>query len=491
MSSTDRPNVLLITVDQWPARLLGCEGHPVVLTPTIDRLAANGVRFSRCYSGCPVCVPARRTLLTGLGAGSHGTKTNAQKPLPDVVTLPQAFRNAGYQAYAVGKMHLMNQRDRAGFDDVLVDEEGRAGEGIGQDDYELWLGDQGYPGQRFAGGMNNNTYCWRPWHLPEHLHVTNWAAWQMARAIRRRDPARPGFWYLSFSHPHPPLAPLRAYLDMYRDKTPPEPVVGDWARDDDRTPVRVRERIYQKVSPRPHEIPDILRAYYAQCTHIDHQIRLVIGTLREAGLVHNTLVMFLADHGDMLGNHNQWAKDQMNEDSNRVPAVLCGRPALERIGHHRVDDRLAQVADVMPTLLDLAGLAIPDHVEGMSLAGEARRDHVFGEWGYGPYATRMVRDERYKLIWFARGNEVLLFDLEADPDELHDLAGAHEYADVRERLLGQLVGDLDAEDTEAWVKDGRLVGLPAGEAPERGPSFGLEGQRGAHWPMPTGEAPWQ
>lgn len=485
MDTQNKPNVLFITVDQWPGSLMGCAGHPVVMTPTLDQLAANGVRFSNAYSECPVCVPARRTLLTSLSPASHGCRNNGQNPLPPVTTLAQAFRDAGYQAYAVGKMHLMNQRDRAGFDDVWVDEEGRAGEGIMQDDYDLFLGDNGFAGQRFAGGMNNNQYCWRPWHLPEHVHVTNWAASMMCRMIKRRDPTRPGFWYLSFSHPHPPLAPLQAYLDMYRDKTPPEPYIGDWARLDDKTPLRVAERIYQKTAPLPHEIPDVLRAYYAHCTHIDHQIRTVIGTLREEGLINRTVVLFTADHGDMLGNHQYWAKDMMNEDSACVPLILSGGPVHARTGNHQVDPRLVALADVMPTLLDAAGVPVPDHCEGQSLLGASVREHVFCEWGYEAKANVMVRDARHKLIYFPRANQRLLFDLQQDPCELRNLAGRRELAEVQQQLEQTLIGCLAPMQREAWVAAGRLNGLPAGAPPRPGPSFALEGQRGAHWPPPV------
>ena len=120
----------------------------------------------------------------------------------------------GYQAYAVGKLHVYPQRDRIGFDDVLLGEEGRLQYGA-IDDYELFLGDRGYAGQQFAHGMCNNDYLNRPWHLPEDCHVTNWSTQQMVRMIKRRDPTRPGFWYLSYCHPHPPLAPLQCYMDMY------------------------------------------------------------------------------------------------------------------------------------------------------------------------------------------------------------------------------------------------------------------------------------
>src|SRR5688500_12805117 len=113
------PNVLLITGDHWPASFLGAAGHPVVQTPTLDQLARNGVRFTRAYSECPVCIPARRTLMTGTSPRAHGDRVfGEQLPMPDVPTLAQTFRDAGYQAYAVGKQHVYPQRRRIGFDDV-------------------------------------------------------------------------------------------------------------------------------------------------------------------------------------------------------------------------------------------------------------------------------------------------------------------------------------------------------------------------------------
>jgi len=271
---------------------------------------------------------------------------------------------------------------------------------------------------------------------------------------------------------------------MYRDKTPPAPHIGDWARMDAKTPVRVAQRILQKNAPREQDLPDVRRAYYALCTHIDHQIRTVIGTLAGEGMLENTLLLFAADHGEMLGNHHMWAKDQMNEDSTRVPMILCGAPIRARTGEERVDTRLAGLADVMPTLLDAAGLPIPDHCEGRSLLGEGTREHLFCEWGHDARANVMVRDARYKLIYFPRANQRLLFDLEQDPHEMRNLAELPERVPTRERLERILIGFLAPGQRAAWLTDGKLTGLPAGETPRRGLSFGLEGQRGSHWPPP-------
>src|SRR5262245_35004284 len=121
-----KPNVLFIMVDQWPGRLLGCAGHPVIETPTIDRLAALGTRYARAYSECPICIPARRTVMTGMTPRKHGDRTyRAQLPMPaGVPTLPAVFRGAGYQATAVGKLHVHPMRDRIGFDEAWLAEDG-------------------------------------------------------------------------------------------------------------------------------------------------------------------------------------------------------------------------------------------------------------------------------------------------------------------------------------------------------------------------------
>ncbi len=212
-----RPNVLLVTTDHWPAALLGCAGHPAIQTPTLDALAGAGIRYTNAYSECPVCIPARRTLMTGTSPRTHGDRVFSERmPMPDLPTLAGTFRAAGYQANAVGKLHVYPQRDRIGFDDVVLDEEGRTQYGV-TDDYELFLGDEGFAGRQFGHGMSNNRYVSRPWHLPEHTHATNWATSAMVRTIKRRDPTRPAFWYLAYRHPHPPLVPLTAYLDLYRE----------------------------------------------------------------------------------------------------------------------------------------------------------------------------------------------------------------------------------------------------------------------------------
>ena len=476
----ERPNVLLVSTDHWPADLLGAAGHPAVLTPTLDELARSGVRFRNAYAECPVCIPARRTLMTGVSPRTHGDRDFGETmPMPELPTMAQAFRDGGYQAFAVGKLHVYPQRNRIGFDDVILDEEGRTQYGV-VDDYEAFLGDRGHLGAQFDHGMSNNDYVVRTWHLPEELHATNWAAQQMVRTIKRRDPGRPAFWFLSFRHPHPPIVPLETYLEMYRDIEPRWPSGGHWSRED--LPYLLQAVQARSAHMGDQQIRSALQAFYALCTHIDHQLRVVIGTLREEGLLANTVICFTSDHGDMLGNHGMWAKRLFYEGSANIPMILVGAEGDRRVGHHRVDDRLVGWQDVMATLLDLAGIEVPGSVEGLSMVGDRKREWMFGEVGEGDHATRMIRKGRHKLIYYPAGNRRQLFDTQADPSETSDLAARSDCGPILAELTELLIGELHGGD-EAWAANGRLVGRPA-RTFRPGPNRGLSSQRGHHWPPP-------
>lgn len=483
-----QPNVLLVMVDQWPGSLLGAAGHPVIQTPTLDQLARNGVRFSNAYSECPICIPARRTLMTGSTTRSHGDRIfGTVNPMPKLPTIAQTFRNGGYQAYGVGKLHVYPPRDRIGFDDVWLAEEGRPHLGA-VDDHDLYLSDNGYAGQQFAHGMNNNNYMYRPWHLPEHCHVTNWTTSQMCRVIKRRDPTRPSFWTLSYTHPHPPLVPLQCYMEMYRALAMEPALEAVWAQDFDKLPraLQMARNFYPKFSPAIRD--EIRRAFYALCTHIDHQLRVVLGTLREETLLDETIILFASDHGDMLGDFGLFAKRNYYQGSAHIPMILRGLPGDERIGVDRVDDRLVGLQDVMPTLLTLAGLDVPDSCDGIDMTGHDKRQHLYGDCLETAGASRMLHDGRHKLIWYPAGNHQQLFDLEADPQELNDRSEDPAYAAILEELRASLVAHCYGSDLDqGWVKDGRLVGFDPGPFANR-PDRSFSGQRGMHLPEPPREA---
>ena len=206
----------------------------------------------------------------------------------------------------------------------------------------------------------------------------------------------PAFWFISYRHPHPPIVPLQTYLELYRDIPIDEPYCGSWSTSSENLSFSLKANTARGAKFTPHQIIAVRRAFYALCTHIDHQLRVIIGTLREEGVLDNTIICFTSDHGDMLGNHSMWAKRLFYEYSANIPMILLGVAGDERVGYNRVDDRIVGWADVMPTLLDLAGIDIPETVEGISMVGEQRRDWFYGEVGEDDHATRMIRDGRYK-----------------------------------------------------------------------------------------------
>ena len=329
--------------------------------------------------------------------------------------------------------------------------------------------------------MSNNDYVARPWHLKEEHHATNWITRQMCRFIQRRDPTRPSLWYCSYTHPHPPLVPPQWYLEFYRDTEIPPPYHGTWETSKDTMPRWMNNRLIQTDHMTEKQIEFARRAFYALCTHIDHQIRVVLGTIREAGLLDNTIIMFLADHGDMLGNHGLFAKRMFYEDSACVPMLLVGTKGDQRLEPNSTDNRLVGLQDCMPTLLDLCNLDIPESVDGRSMITGNLRKHLYGEYGEGLETTRMIHNGRFKLIYYAAGNRLQLFDLETDPLELTDLSESPEHQGIRATLTDTLLSEFYGADTEL-VANGKLRGLPnpSTEWPDRNLSL----QRGTHWPVP-------
>lgn len=478
-----RPNVLLVMADQWSGARMGCAGHPTVQTPTLDQMARNGVTYTRAYSECPICIPARRTLMTGTTTRTHGDRVfRKSEPMPNIPTLASCFRDADYQAFCVGKLHVYPERNRIGFDDVLLSEEGRPHLTI--DDYSLYLSDQGHTGMAFAHGLPNNNYAHRPWHLPEHCHVTNWATQAMCRTIKRRDPTRPAFWTLSYEAPHPPLAPLASYMEHYRQFDMEAPLEAAWASKKADLPHALQALLSYYPPLTGTALHEMKRAYYALCTHLDHQLRVVLGTLREEKELDNTIILFCSDHGEMLGDFGLFAKRTFYEGSARVPMILIGLPDDRRILPGSTDSRLAGLQDVMPTLLDLAGIDVPESCDGLPMHGEVRRDLLYGDVLENNSASRMIHDGRHKLIWYPAGNVIQLFDLENDPQELNDLAGTTESSPVQEHLEAELAAACYGKDIEAgWVCNQKLVGYDPGPyRPKVDRSFSA--QRGIHYPQP-------
>lgn len=272
-------------------------------------------------------------------------------------------------------------------------------------------------------------------------------------------------------------------MDFYRQFEPPPALWAEWCADQTALPytLKMGRNFWPMLSP--SVLREVRRSFYALCTHIDHQIRVVLGTLREEGLLDNTIILFTADHGDMLGDFGLYAKRVHYEGSSRVPLIVAGIADDVRLPAGTTDDRLVGLVDVMPTLLGLAGATVPDSAEGESILAH-RRSVLYGDCLENHGATRMLLDSRHKLIWYPAGNRLQLFDLLEDPFELRNVVDEPAYASSREALTASLCSHLWGIDVEqGWVRENQLVGYDPGLYLAK-PDRTWSGQRGLHYPSP-------
>jgi arylsulfatase len=468
------PNIVLFCVDQWRGDCLGIDGHAVVSTPYLDRLALDGVRFSRAYSAVPSCIAARASLMTGLTPRAHG-RVGYRDGVPwnYGVTLAGEFTRHGYQTQAIGKMHVYPERSQLGFQNVILHDgylhfgrDRRRGPAA-TDDYLPWLWRElGRPADYFEHGLNCNSVVARPWDKPEHLHPTGWVVHQGIDFLRRRDPRKPFFLLLSFHRPHPPYDPPAWAFEMYLDQPMPPPPVGDWTAIF--APFADPFRPDAAVGPAGERTLRRARAgYYGHMSHIDQQINRFIEVLQEHRLHESTWFCFVSDHGELMGDHHLFRKSLPYEGSARIPLILAG-PRDAGLRRGAALDPLVELRDVMPTLLDCAGLPAAEGVEGRSFLPFARgetppwREFLHGEHTVGQPggAVHWIVEGDEKYIWFSQTGREQLFDLRRDPGERHDLAptpaAAGRLENLRRRLAAELAG------REEGFSDGRrlIAGRP-------------------------------
>ncbi len=463
-----RPDILLLMTDQHRGDCLSCAGHPVVQTPHLDWLAAAGVRFSNAFSECPVCVPARRSLMTGRFPANHGVVMNhiPEVPLPGP-TLPELLSHNGYQTHLCGKLHLTPLRKLHGFmstdwaDDAKPVIKTSRGRPI-VNDYQRFLVSEGMhlPGFSGAHGLSSNTPIARPWHADERLHFSNWVTDRAIEFLDRRDPTVPFFLKVSYLHPHPPCTPPSLYYERYLDVPLPPRPVGDWARVFEQ-PTRGNHRDPTRIYLEPPMQRQLEAAYYGSINHIDDQINRILMALPRP---QETLIVFVSDHGEMLGDHQWFRKHCPWQGAVNIPFII--RPPDSWGGRTgEVCEAPVQLSDVMPTCLAAAGIAIPQHLDGRDLVpllnGEPlRRDFVHGECADVRTLNSGVQyltDGRRKYVWFPGRDEEQFFDLKQDPEELCNLAltaSRDELAEWRARLISVLNGR-----PEGFVRDGKLAVL--------------------------------
>lgn len=455
-----RPHIILLMTDQQRFDAVGwC--NPAVLTPQLDALARDGVRFTHAYTSAPNSTPARAGLLTGLSPWGHGMLGYGVVAEHYPCEMPQLLRDAGYLTLGIGKMHWSPQNALHGFHATLLDESGREEAPYFRSDYRKWLACKASGVDPDATGIGWNDHAASAYALPEELHPTVWTGDRAVEAIEGYRGDAPLFLVVSFARPHSPYDPPQRLLDLYDGREVPGPAVGDWCAEAGRVtdPAKYPEAAYGDFGE--EYVRRSKRHYYASVTFIDEQVGRIVAALRERGMYDDALILFTSDHGDMMGDHHHWRKTYAYEGSAHIPFLVKYPAAVRDVPRAgSTDGRLVELRDVLPTMLDAAAAGIPAEVEGMSLL----RRTPWREWIDMEHATCysddnywcVLTDGRWKYIRFLRTGRERLFDLEADPAELHDLAAdPHAVAEL-ERWRGRMVDHL-AVRGEEWVRDGQLL----------------------------------
>ena len=434
------PNILILMADQLGAAALPAYGHPLVKTPNIDALANRGAVFDNFYSSFPLCAPARLALMTGKLCSNIQAWDNAAQIPSDIPTFAHYLRVMGYRTCLSGKMHFIGPDQLHGFEERITTD-------ICPSDF-------------------NWTAHWDdPWRTMDWFHdmknvsnagIAERALQQdydeeVAHNARRwifdwaRDPdQRPFLLVSSFTHPHDPYVTPKKFWDMYKheDITMPRvPFIPPDKRD------AHSRRLWEQYDRGEFGVGDehvrnARHAYYGSVSYLDERFGDVMEALARAKLVDDTIVVVLADHGDMLGERGLWYKMSFYDWSSRVPLIMSG-PGIPKT---RIKSN-AGLVDILPTLVDIASNGayadFPDQPDGKSLMPLLKHDagdriavsELMSEGVAAPYV--MLRKGKYKLT-FVEHDPPQLFDMEADRDELHDLASDPKHADILKDMLNEV-----------------------------------------------------
>jgi arylsulfatase A-like enzyme len=461
---SDKPNIVLIISDHLRADALGCDrGDPTVHTPNLDYLASAGTRFCHAYTAVPSCIPARAVIMTGMDQWHTGIlgmgRGQGHMPNDYPYLLADQLRQGGYQTHLTGKGHFHPMRAPMGFESTELDEGGNPGtdyrnwfeavtpDGLGPDDH----------------GVGWNSWHARPWHTHEYLHRTTWTATRAIEFLKGRDQHRPFFLNISFHSPHSPYVPPQAFWDMFDESEIPPPPVGDWASVHDDAIEKLKEDAWRgRMTPR--QTARARRGYRGEVSFLDSQVGRILLWLRryQRPAFSNTWFIITADHGDMQGDHNLWRKTYAYEGSCRVPLIIVP-PAGHKVDRP-VADEVAELRDIMPTILEIAGLENPPTIMGRSLLPATSapvddwRQYIHGEHCHCYHKAQemqFVTDGREKFIWLPRLGVEQFFDLREDPDECRDLVDSPDHQDRVELWRGRLISELAAREC-GWCADGTL-----------------------------------
>ena len=458
-----RPNVLWLCTDQQRYDTIAALGNGHIATPNLDRLVRGGTAFTRAYCQSPICTPSRASFMSGLYASTVHVNYNGNDRFPeDVPVVSRLFADAGYRCGLAGKLHLasaehqVEKRADDGYSFWRYSHSPHWGVTDGND-YARWVADQG---EDLAALLNDSR------GFPSRVHHSTWCT-EMALEFLAGQGAEPWFLTVNYFYPHPPFNPPREYRGRYDPDAMPAPLFREADLEQQAT---LGEVSFQRGARHPSALdigtrkgmpPGYLGGrqdagaakahYYALITHLDEQIGRLLGHLAQSGQLDDTIVLFMSDHGEMLGDHGLLYKGcRFYDGLVRIP-LIWSWPG--RIRRDQRSPALAELTDIAPTLLDLAGLPIPGHLQGRSLAhilggnpDPARlRRFVRSEYfnaqqdprtGADQMAT-MYRDERYKLVVYHGRGLGELYDLQEDPGEFHNLWSSSAHAALRHDLMAR------------------------------------------------------
>ena len=457
----NQPNILLTQADQMTPLLMGAYGHPVVQTPNLDRLVAEGVRFDAAYTPFPLCSPARACMVTGKYPSRIGAYDNASLLPADQPTMAHYLTNAGYDCVFAGKMHFVGPDQLHGF-------RRRFSTNIYPADFS-WTNMATKHGKPV-----NQAYC----YVEDNVHVGKWnsslsydeeaqfrsldylhARGLAAQAARENgNTPQPFFLFTSFHHPHEVFWPPQNLWDLYADAEIEVPGLPD-NLDETYSALDRWLNVYHGLScvdnlQDPASMRVVRRAYYALVTYIDRKVGELLASLDENGFADNTIVIFSSDHGDMLCERGMVQKRTFYEWSARVPMIIKF-PGGWQAGTVRSEP--VNLIDLAPTFWDIAGIPEDERlpVDGRSLIGLLDGSDT-DDWvtfsenasdGMVEAPCFMIRWQHYKYVYI-HGHAGQLFDLNADPGEWDNLIGDPAYADLEAELRARLFERFDPGETE-------------------------------------------
>ncbi len=442
-------NVLLICSDEHARSALGCYGHPLVRTPTLDKLAGQGTRFTRAYTPSPICIPARACLATGTQVHENRCWSSAEPYHGQVESWMHRLRDGDHAVVSIGKLHFRSGDDDNGFSEEIVPMY-LANDGRGWPQGLLRDPLTGFPE---AAEMAREVGPGDTSYTDYDRQITDEACRWLSR-YPRKIRNKPWVLFVSFVSPHFPLQAPDQFYNLY-DKRALPPLVGRDQADREPHPVLAQmARFWNYDDYFDEQTRDMgRRGYFGLCSFVDDSIRQVMEALEESGAARDTVVIYVSDHGEMLGNHGFWAKSVMYEDAVGVPLIMSGPDVTEGVCNTPVS-----LTDIAATVEDITGAGAQQAQapwQSHSLSDLVNANHaerfVLSEYhdGGSPTGFFMIRQGPWKYVYYAGGHPVQLFNLEDDPDELNDLGEEPRYEDDVAGLHRLLSDIMDPEEVNA------------------------------------------